>query len=236
MEHILSFLFLGFHKALTDVVVHVVLVQRLDNVLHVVCLSLNQSTQVEDHALGLVTLSKNGRVCVLKSRELLLVAHPLPLQLLSNFLLKDQSLQSIIALLLCTGEADSETGSIVLLLINKTSETTIFALVVLNLDLEILSLFRELLSKRLELEELLLPALELFDQEVVALRDLRYLCIHAAFEIDEVLPSLLSITRVLVALANNLVEVAHRNLGHQRLLDRTTKDRLYSAVTALLHH
>ena len=80
---------------------------------------------------------------------------------------------------------------------------------------------------------MLLPALELFHEEVVSLRDLGDFCIHSTLEVDVVLPSFDSITRVLIALSNNLVKMSHRDLGHQRLLDGTTKDGLDAGVAAL---
>lgn len=88
---------------------------------------------------------------------------------------------------------------------------------------------------------LLLPALQLLDEIVVALGNLAELGIHAALEVNKVLPGLESITRVLVALADNLVEVAHGDLGHQRLLDGATEDGLETSVathllTDMVHH
>jgi predicted ferric reductase len=83
---------------------------------------------------------------------------------------------------------------------------------------------------------LLLPGLQFLDQEVVALGDFAQLGVHATLQVDKVLPSFHSIARVLVALAHNLVEMTHRYLGHQRLLDRTTKDGLHAGVAALKFH
>ena len=82
---------------------------------------------------------------------------------------------------------------------------------------------------------LLLPALELFDQEVVSFGDLSKYGVHATLEVDEVLPSFLRVTGVLVALPHNLIEMAHGNLGHQRLLDRASEDGLNARVSALLY-
>lgn len=64
-------------------------------------------------------------------------------------------------------------------------------------------------GKNIESTYLLLPGLELLDQEVVALVDLGKLGVHSALEGNKVLPSLHSIARILVALADNLVEMAH---------------------------
>lgn len=136
------------------------------------------------------------------------------------------------------------------MLVNKTSEAAIFALVALNLDLELRSLLRELFSKGLELEELeeslawlkiagrlmtnlLLPGLQFFNQEVIALGDLAQLGVHASLEVNEVLPSLHRITRVLVPLAHDLVEMTHGNLGHQGLLHRAAEDGLDTGVASL---
>lgn len=81
---------------------------------------------------------------------------------------------------------------------------------------------------------LLLPGLQLFNQKVIALGDLAQLSVHTALEVNKVLPSLHGIARVLVALAHNLVEMAHGNLGHQRFLDTATEDRLHSGVASQL--
>lgn len=48
------------------------------------------------------------------------------------------------------------------------------------------------------------------------------------------MPSLLSITRVLVTLTNNLVEVSHGDLGHQWFLNRATENGLHTSVTTHL--
>ena len=55
---------------------------------------------------------------------------------------------------------------------------------------------------------LLLPALDFFHQEVVALVNLRDLGVHASLEVDVILPRLHGITRVLVPLADDLVKMA----------------------------
>ncbi len=51
---------------------------------------------------------------------------------------------------------------------------------------------------------LLLPALQLLDKVVVALRNLVELRVHATLEVDKVLPGLERVTRVLIPLADNL--------------------------------
>lgn len=114
----------------------------------------NKAAKVQDHPLCLVALA--GKRCsgMLQGGKLLLVALALALQFLGNLLLEYQSLQSIISLLLCTGQAKSETREVVLLLINKTGEAAVLPLVALDLDLELRSLLRELLGKGLEFEEL----------------------------------------------------------------------------------
>lgn len=81
---------------------------------------------------------------------------------------------------------------------------------------------------------LLLPTLELLHQVVVPLGDLVKLGIHAALEIDKVLPSLQGIPGILVPLTNNLVQMAHRHLGHQGLLDRAAEDGFEARVAAHL--
>ena len=92
---------------------------------------------------------------MLESGKLFLVALAFALELLSDFLLEDERFKSVIALLLCTVEADSEASRVVLLLLDKRSETAILAFVGLNLDLELLGLLGKLLCESLELEELI---------------------------------------------------------------------------------
>jgi hypothetical protein len=80
---------------------------------------------------------------------------------------------------------------------------------------------------------LLFPGLQFFDQEVVAFGDLGQFRVHASLEVDEVLPGLHSIPRVLVALSDDLVEMSHRDLGHERLLHGATEDGLHAGVATL---
>jgi hypothetical protein len=122
--------------------------------LHVVGLAADQATQVENNPLSLITLSENGTVGMLESRKFLLVALALTLELLGDLLLEDEGLEGIVTLLLRSREAGGKASGIILLLVNETSETPVLTLVVLNLDLEILGLFGELLRKSLEFEEL----------------------------------------------------------------------------------
>jgi hypothetical protein len=117
-------------------------------------LATDQAAQVKNNTLSLVTLSEDSVVGMLQSRQFLLVALAFTLKLLSNLLLENQGLEGIVTLLLSAREAGSEASSIVLLLVNETSETSVLTLVVLNLNLKILSLFGKLLSERLEFEEL----------------------------------------------------------------------------------
>ena len=92
---------------------------------------------------------------MLESGKLFLVALAFAFKLLSDFLLEDERFKSVIALFLCAVEADSESSRVVLLLLDKRSETAILTFVGLNLDLELLSFFGKLLCESLELEELL---------------------------------------------------------------------------------
>src|SRR5271163_43678 len=121
---------------------------------HVVSLAADQASKVQNNTLSLITLSEDSEVSVLQCRELFLVALPLPFEFFSNFLLQNKSFKSIITLFLSTRKANSETGSIILLLINERSEAAIFAFVVLNFNLKILGLLCELFGKGLEFEEL----------------------------------------------------------------------------------
>jgi hypothetical protein len=109
---------------------------------------------MENNTLGLVSLAQEGGVGMLESPDFLLVSLPLPLELLGNFLLKDKGLESVVALFLGPGQAGSKTSGIVFLLVDKSGESAVLPLVVLDLDFEFVSFFRELLGKRLEFEEL----------------------------------------------------------------------------------
>ena len=117
-------------------------------------LATDQAAEMKNDTLSLITLTKNSDIGVLQSGEFLLVAFAFALKLFGDLLLEDKRLESIITLLLSSREASSDTRSIVLLLVNETRETSVFTLVVLNLDFEILSLFGKLLSESLEFEEL----------------------------------------------------------------------------------
>lgn len=124
------------------------------DVLHVMSLTTDQSAEMENNTLSFVTLTEDGDIGVLEGRKLFLVAFPLTLKLLSNLLLKYESLESVVTLLLSAGQTSAETSSIILLLVDKARETSVFALVGLDLDLEVLRLFGELFSECLEFEEL----------------------------------------------------------------------------------
>lgn len=117
-------------------------------------LSTDQAAKMENNALSFITLSQDGSVSVLESRQLLLVALALTLKFLGNLLLEDKGLESIVTLLLGSGEACGKASCIVLLLVDEASEASILTLVVLNLDLEVLSLLGELFGESLEFEEL----------------------------------------------------------------------------------
>ncbi len=166
-------------------------------------------------------------------------------------MLEDQSLESIVTLLLGAREAGSQASCIILLLIDETSETSVLTLVILNLDLEILGLLCELLRERLEFEELgslakdnyfpvgraraylLFPAFEFLDKEVIPFRDLAQLGIHTTLEVNEILPGLQCIPRILVAFSNNLIQVSHGYLGHEWFLDCATEDCFHAGVSSL---
>lgn len=75
---------------------------------HVMSLATDESAEVENNALCLVSLTENGDVGVLQRTELFLVALPLTLKFLGYFLLQNQGLQSIVTLLLCTRKAGCE--------------------------------------------------------------------------------------------------------------------------------
>lgn len=117
-------------------------------------LSVDEAAKVEDHTSGLVALAENGGVCVLESGELFLVALALSLELFGNVLLEDKRLESIVALLLRAVKALGEASSGVFLLFDEGCEATIFALMSLNLDFELLCLFGKLFGESLEFKEL----------------------------------------------------------------------------------
>jgi hypothetical protein len=123
--------------------------------LHVVVLAGNQATQVQHNATSFVALSEDRNIGVLESSKLFPVPLTLALKLFGNLLLKNKCLEGIISLLLGAGKTDRQAGIVVLLLVDKTTQAAVLALVVLNLDLEILRLLGECLSKGLEFEELL---------------------------------------------------------------------------------
>ena len=117
-------------------------------------LAVDKAAEVENHALGFVALAEDGGVGVLESRELFYVALAFAFELFSDFLLQHERFQGIISMLFRSREANGETGSVVLLLLDKGVETAIFALVGFDLDFEVLSFFGKLLGKGLEFEEL----------------------------------------------------------------------------------
>ncbi len=81
---------------------------------------------------------------------------------------------------------------------------------------------------------LLLPALELFDKEIVSLGDFAKLGIHTTLEVDEVLPCLESVSGVLISFPNNFIQVSHRDLSHKRLLHSPSKHGFHPRVPSLL--
>lgn len=220
--------------AVLNVLCQLVLAESADNMLHMVSLAADERAQVKNNALCLVALAQDGGVGVLELGELLLVALALALEFLGDLLLQDESLEGVVALLLGAGEADGEAGAVVLVLLDEGGEAAGFALVGLDLGFEVGGLLGELFGKGLEFEELLLPALELLDEEVVPLGNLAKLRVHSALEVDEILPRLQRVAGVLVALPDNLVEVTHRHLGHQRLLDGSAEDGLDTGIPAHL--
>lgn len=122
--------------------------------LHVMALAADKAAQMQNNTASLVTLSDDGAVGVLKRRELLLIPLALTLKLLSNLLLENKSLKRIVTLLLGAGKTDRYASGIVLLLVDEAAKAAVLALVVLDLDLEVLRLLGKLLGEGLELEEL----------------------------------------------------------------------------------
>ena len=122
--------------------------------LHVVSLPVNEAAEMENHASRLVALAEDGRICVLESGELFLVALAFSLELFGDVLLEDKRFESIVALLLRIVETLCEASSIIFLLLDERCEAAIFAFVSLDLDFELLCLFGKLFSESLEFEEL----------------------------------------------------------------------------------
>src|SRR4051794_40229615 len=127
----------------------------MDDVFHMMRLAVDQATQVQNNTLSLIALANNSSICMLKCGKFFLVAFAFALKFFRNLLLKHKSLKSIITLLLGTGKAHSKPSRIVLLLVNESCKTAVLTLVILNLNLEFLSLFRKLLRKCLEFKELI---------------------------------------------------------------------------------
>ena len=117
-------------------------------------LACNQAPQMQNDAASLITLPHNCDIRVLKSSELLLVPLALPLELLSNLLLQNKSLESIVTLLLSACKTNRKTSVVILLLVDKARQTTVLTLGVINLDLEVLGLLGKGFRKCLELEKL----------------------------------------------------------------------------------
>ena len=145
----------GVFVALADVGVEFGgFVEGPDDVLHVVGLAVDEAAEVEDDALGFVALAEDGGVGVLEGGEVFLVAFAFAFELFGDFLLEDEGFESVVALLFGAGEADSEAGGVVLLLFDEGGQTAVLALVVFDLDFEVLSLLGELFGECLEFEEL----------------------------------------------------------------------------------
>jgi hypothetical protein len=126
--------------------------------LHVMGLSTDQAAKVQNDPLSLIALSENGGSGVLEGSKFLLVALSLAFKLFRNLLLKNKSFEGIVTLLLSSRETCGKTSCIILLLVDETSETSVLALVVLNLDLEVLSLLCKLFGESLEFQELEMSA------------------------------------------------------------------------------
>lgn len=117
-------------------------------------LAIDEASKVEYYTLSFIALTQQCIASMLQGTNLLGVSFPLTLKFLSNLLLEDQGFESIVTLFLSSGKAESETGSVVFLLINEASKTTILAFVRFDFNLKLRSLLRKLFSKGLEFEEL----------------------------------------------------------------------------------
>ena len=129
-------------------------VERLDNVLHVEGLAVDEGAEVEHDALGFVALADDGSIGMLKGGKFFLVTLAFAFELFGNLLLENKSFKGVVALLFRARKADSEACSVVLLLLDERREAAVLTFMVFDLDFEVLSLFGELLGKRLEFEEL----------------------------------------------------------------------------------
>lgn len=117
-------------------------------------LTTDKTAKVKHHAACLVSLPDDGDVGVLKGGKLLLVPLAFALKLFGNLLLEHEGLESVVTLLLRSAEANGKAGVVILLLVEKTGQTSVLTLVRLDLALKILRLLGELLGKGLEFEEL----------------------------------------------------------------------------------
>lgn len=109
---------------------------------------------MQHNTASFVALPENRDIRMLESSELFPVPLTLPLKFFCNFLLENKCFEGIVSLLLGAGETDRQASVVVLLLVDETTQTTVLTLVILDLDLEILRLFGEGLSKGLEFKEL----------------------------------------------------------------------------------
>ena len=120
-----------------------------------VCLTIDETTEVEDHTSGLFALAKQGCIGVLQLRKLLLITLTLSLKFLGDLLLKDKGLKGVITLSLRTRQAQGKPCCVIFVLINERRKSSVLALVGFDLDLEFLRFFCKLLSKGLKFEKLI---------------------------------------------------------------------------------
>jgi len=201
--------------------------------LHVVGLAFDERVEVQHHTLGIISLTGDTGLVLLQRGQLFLVALTFALEFRASLLLHCERLESVITLLRGADKAVVEAICVGALLLNERRKTSVLALVVLDRALESLTLASKILNCRLELEELLSPTFELFHEEIVSLCDFTEFGVHAALEVDVILPSLNCVTGVLVPLANDFVEVTGGDLCHQWLLSRAAED-LFDARIATL--
>src|SRR5271170_4074527 len=139
---------------------------------HVVRLSVDESSEVQYNPLSFVTLSGQCLSCVVKGSQFLLVAIPFAFEVLCDTLLQDQSFHCRIALSFCSGQFERKTCRLILLLINHACQTASLALVRFNLATKLGKFLVELVDEGLEFEELSFPSFELLLQVVVPFGDL----------------------------------------------------------------
>lgn len=118
--------------------------------LHVMGLTLDEGAEVDDDALRFVALALRVLVVADKVGEFLLVLLAVTLEFFGDFLLHDEGLEGVVALLFGARELRRELAGFGFVLLDELGKTVIFLLVLLNFGLEVRGLLGELRGKGLE--------------------------------------------------------------------------------------